>query len=262
MNILISNDDGIFTEGLSKLVLEMSKLGDVYVIAPDRQRSGAGQSLIMTEMLEFRPYEIEGARLSYSFTGSPADCIKMGLPLLKERGIDIDLVIGGINYGGNLGLDTIYSGTVAVAREAFMHGILSIAVSVDNHSAKEFSYPARFIREFVEKIPQKLFREPEYMFNINIPDIEESKVKGVLVAKLGVRHYVDWFHPKEYEDGIITVSYGGSMVKTNINEDKIKNGSFTDVEAADMGYITITPIGYDGTVYGKFDDVMKIINED
>lgn len=131
MNILVSNDDGIKTEGIKALVKAMSREADIYVVAPHVQRSASSHALSVHTEITLREVEFEGAKKAYECDGTPADCVKLGIDMLKQEGIYIDAVYSGINHGGNLGTDTMYSGTVSAAAEGMMAGLPAVAVSVN-----------------------------------------------------------------------------------------------------------------------------------
>lgn len=127
MNILVSNDDGITTEGIKSLAKAMSSCGDVYVVAPHVQRSASSHALSVSGEITLREVEFEGAKKAYECDGTPADCVKLGIDMLKQEGVIIDVVYAGINHGGNLGTDTMYSGTVSAAAEGMMAGLPAVA---------------------------------------------------------------------------------------------------------------------------------------
>lgn len=245
MNIFIANDDGIRAEGLCRLAKTLSEIADVYVVAPHEQRSGAGQSIAMGKQLFFREDKVEGAVKAYSFTGTPTDCVKMGIQLFREQGIEMDVVFSGINHGGNLGTDTLYSGTVGAAREGVINEKVSVAVSVDSHEPLGFDTACKMALYTAKKIKENLGKMKPVVLNINVPNIDESQIKGIKLTKLGVRDYDNWFKTIYHEDGTIETSYGGEPIGWDDPNSKAKGPS--DVVANAEGYVTITPIGYDLT---------------
>lgn len=261
MNVLVVNDDGIDAQGIRTLANHLKSLGNIYVIAPDVQRSGASHSISMRDKLKFIKKEIDGVETAFSLSGSPADCVKMGLELLKHYGINIDLVVSGINHGANVGEDVIYSGTVGAAREALLNGVMSIAVSVDNDDAKDFEYAGKITEKIARKIEKEWIEKPEFLININVPDIPVEKIKGFKVTRLGIRKYADWFSPVELgaqKGEVIEVFYGGSqVVLSGIEYHNIKN----DVEAVDNGFVAITPIFTDTTHFEEFESIENIIGK-
>lgn len=245
INVLIANDDGIKADGIHALASELSRYADVYVVAPDSQRSGASHSITMYRDLYFREEPFEDAVRAYSFTGTPADCVKMGIALLERQGTEIHMVFSGINHGGNVGTDTLYSGTVGAAREGLINNRVSVAVSVDSHQPHGFEYAAelagRFCRYYSENgLPETA----EYMWNINVPDIPAEEIKGVKVTKLGIRDYDNWFDPVEEPDGRIKIMYGGEPVKKE--DERCRRPEEADVYAIEEGYATVTPL-YENT---------------
>ena len=190
MRILLSNDDGIHARGLSELKKELEKTGDVWVVAPLQERSTTGHSLTIHKPLRI----VEMGRREYAVSGSPADCIYLGVrQVLKGR--RPDFVVSGINRGANLGQDVYYSGTVAAAREGCMMGIPALAVSLgidfDKLPAERelhYSTAARIAARLIKEL--RGTRLPEYTFlNLNVPDVVLSKVKGVRLAGQGFRFY-------------------------------------------------------------------------
>lgn len=253
MKILVANDDGIKAEGLNVLVKHLAKVGEVFVVAPDSQRSGASHSITMNKKLYFAEEKVDGATKAYSFTGTPADCVKLGLELLKNDGIEIDYVLSGINHGGNLGTDTLYSGTVGAAREGLINGKMSIAVSVNSHEPKHgFEYAAKLAADTVSKLEAVKRDEVICMLNINAPDLPAEDIKGLKVTKLGIRDYADWFNPIACEDGKIEICYGGEPV--SFDEESSGRCEMADVIAMDLGYATITPLNYDLTCSKTLDN--------
>lgn len=246
MNILIANDDGIRAEGLNRLAKTLSEVGCVYVVAPHEQRSGAGQSIAMGKQLFFKEDYVEGAEKAYSFTGTPTDCVKMGIQLLRQQGIEIDVVFSGINHGGNLGTDTLYSGTVGAAREGVINEKVSVAVSVDSHEPKGFDAACKMAHYTAKKIKENLSKMKPVVLNINVPNIDEEDIKGIKLTKLGVRDYDNWFKAIYHEDGTIETSYGGEPIGWDDPNSKVNGPS--DVVANAEGYVTVTPIGYDLTM--------------
>ena len=245
MKILVSNDDGIRAKGINKLVAALSKEAEVYVIAPDSQRSGASHSITMHEKLWFVEDEVKGATKAYAFTGTPADCVKMGLQLLDRQGIAIDAVFSGINHGGNLGTDTLYSGTVGAAREGLVNGVFSVAMSVQSHEPKSFTYACELAQRVAKAFKEGIFeRRQEYLLNINVPDIPKSKIKGLKLTKLGIRDYENWFNPVYCDDGRIQIYYGGKPISFDVINDVDLPA---DVLMAEQNYATITPLTYDLT---------------
>lgn len=260
MNILVTNDDGIMAKGINDMVKALSEVADVYVIAPDSQRSGASHSITMHKKLWFKKASVKGAVKAYSFTGTPADCVKMGIQLLKEENIKIDAVFSGINHGGNLGTDTLYSGTVGAAREGVVNGIFSVAMSVNSHEAQDFGYACQLAVCAAKAFERGAFnKHGDYLLNINVPNLPINEIKGLKIAKLGIRDYDNWFNPVYYEDGSIEICYEGKPVSFDVaNNIELP----ADVLMMDKGYATLTALGYDLTADElSTEDMEKIFAE-
>lgn len=258
MNILVSNDDGIYAPGIMALVKELSKEADIYVCAPEGQRSASGHSISIGKLIEITEIPFENAVRAFAISGTPADCVKLGLKYLGTLGIDISMVFSGINHGGNLGTDTLYSGTVSAALEGCICGKPSIAVSLNSRFAKDFSIAGAVARETLKKVFGKL--DEKTVLNINVPDLPKEEIKGLRVTRLGEREYDEWFMSEEGEDGITRYRYSGKpVIYEELSQD-------IDVLAMQEGYITITPLRYDLTNHELIEEVISwkikdIINE-
>lgn len=251
MNILVANDDGIKAQGLQELVESLSKVGDVYVVAPDSHRSGASHSITMNKKLYFTRMTVSGAKLAYAFTGTPADCVKMGVALFERDGINIDCVVSGINHGGNLGTDTLYSGTVGAAREGYINNKVSLAVSVNSHEVENgFDYACKLAVDTVKGLKEKWSEVKPCVLNINVPDLPAEKIKGLKITKLGIRDYDNWFEPVVIDENKIEICYGGKPI--SFDEEDSNRAEIADVIAMDLGYATVTPLKSDLT----YDDIL------
>ena len=181
MRILLSNDDGYFAPGIAVLAEALSDLASVTVVAPERDRSGASNSLTLD-----RPLSVRTSANGFRFVnGTPTDCVHLAVTgLLEEMP---DMIISGINLGANMGDDTIYSGTVAAATEGYLLGIPSLAISLASKAGKHYDTAARVTRELVERFQKRPFSEP-VLLNVNVPDIAYDALKGFEVTRLGRRH--------------------------------------------------------------------------
>ncbi len=181
MQILLSNDDGYFSPGLAILAESLESLGAITVVAPERDRSGASNSLTLD-----RPLTVRRSANGFLFVnGTPTDCVHLAVTGLLEQLPDI--VVSGINLGANMGDDTIYSGTVAAAMEGFLLGIPSIAVSLASKEGRHFETAARIACELVERFCHAPPTQP-VLLNVNVPDIAHNELKGIDVTRLGKRH--------------------------------------------------------------------------
>src|SRR3989449_11219389 len=180
MRILLSNDDGYFAPGLERLAAELAPHAEITVVAPERDRSGASNSLTLD-----RPLTVRRAPNGFLFVnGTPTDCVHLAVTGLLD---DLpDMVISGINHGANMGDDTIYSGTVAAATEGYLLGIPSLAVSLTNKIGRHFESAIGIALQIVERLRRSPVGEP-VLLNVNVPDIEASALAGIEVTRLGQR---------------------------------------------------------------------------
>ena len=181
MRILVSNDDGYFSPGITALAEGLARLGEVTVVAPERDRSGASNSLTLD-----RPLTVRRAPNGYfSVNGTPTDCVHIAVTGLLD--FMPDAVVSGVNLGANMGDDTIYSGTVAAAVEGYLLGIPSVAVSLIDRAGTHFDTAVDVAVEIVSRLSQSPFGEP-VLFNVNVPDVARRDVAGLEVTRLGKRH--------------------------------------------------------------------------
>ena len=181
MRILLSNDDGYFAPGIAILAEALSRYADVTVVAPERDRSGASNSLTLD-----RPLSVRKSANGFLFVnGTPTDCVHLAVTgLLEELP---DMVVSGINLGANMGDDTIYSGTVAAATEGYLLGIPSLAVSLASKAGRHYATAARVACELVERFRKQPLPEP-VLLNVNVPDIAYEALRGFEATRLGKRH--------------------------------------------------------------------------
>ena len=181
MRILLSNDDGYFSPGITRLAEVLAGVADITVVAPERDRSGASNSLTLD-----RPLTVKRAANGFLFVnGTPTDCVHLAVTGVLDS--LPDMVVSGINLGANMGDDTIYSGTVAAATEGFLLGIPSLAVSLASKSGSYFDTAARVALEMVERLRRVPMSGP-VLLNINVPDVPYDSLRGLDVTRLGKRH--------------------------------------------------------------------------
>jgi 5'-nucleotidase len=250
MKILLTNDDGIYARGIHALVKELNSLAEIYVVSPDRERSGTGHSITVYEPIKVKPVELAGAKSSWTVGGTPVDCVKLALArLINEK---IDLVVSGINHGSNMGTDVLYSGTVSAAAEGVILGCPSIAVSMDSPDPNaDFTFTARFTKRLVQKImTMELSRET--LLNVNLPAIAPDNIKGVRITRLGVRNYDNLFDERQDPRGNTYFWLGGGVLVEEQEPD-------SDVAAVQDGYISITPIRLDLTDYKLIEEYRQTL---
>lgn len=181
MRILLSNDDGYFSPGIECLAKTLAQIADITVVAPERDRSGASNSLTLDRPLSLK----RGSNGFYHVNGTPTDCVHLAVTGMLD-GLP-DMVVAGINLGANMGDDTIYSGTVAAATEGFLLGIPAIAVSLCSKAGAHFETAAQVALEVVQRVSARKLREP-LLLNVNVPDIPYEALRGTVVTRLGKRH--------------------------------------------------------------------------
>ena len=233
MRILLSNDDGYFSPGIEILARVLAEVADVTVVAPERDRSGASNSLTLDRPLSLKRV----ANGFYHVNGTPTDCVHLAVTGMFDE--LPDMVVSGINLGANMGDDTIYSGTVAAATEGFLLGVPSIAVSLCSKVGANFETAARVAREVVDMIRSKETREP-LLLNINVPDVPYEQLRGRVVTRLGKRH--------KAESVVRTVTPRNETVYwVGAAGEAQDAGEGTDFHATANGRISITPLQIDLT---------------
>jgi 5'-nucleotidase len=233
MRILLSNDDGYFAPGLAALAEGLAGLGEITVVAPERDRSGASNSLTLD-----RPLTLRTARNGFRYVnGTPTDCVHMAVTGILD--FEPDVVVSGINSGSNMGDDTLYSGTVAAATEGYLLGIPSIAVSLVGTVFEHYETAARVAHSLVERIKRAPFGAP-VLLNVNVPDIPFAELTGVEVTRLGRRHkaqpVVTGKNPRG--ETVYWVGQAGAAREA---------GPGTDFNALERRAVSITPLQVDLT---------------
>jgi 5'-nucleotidase len=241
MRILLSNDDGYFAPGLASLAEAISKLAEVIVVAPERDRSGASNSLTLD-----RPLAVKRSHSGFLYVnGTPTDCVHLAVTgLLDELP---DMVISGINHGANMGDDTIYSGTVAAATEGFLLGIPSIAVSLASKQEGNYPTAARVVCDLVERFQRHPISTP-VLLNVNVPDVPHERLAGTSITRLGRRHKAE---------GVVKTSNprGETVYWIGAAGDAQDAGEGTDFHAVANNRVSVTPLQIDLTQYANLDSV-------
>ena len=243
MRILVSNDDGYFAPGIAALAEALQKVGDVTVVAPERDRSGASNSLTLD-----RPLSLRRAANGFHFVnGTPTDCVHLAVTGMLDH--LPDMVVSGVNHGANMGDDTIYSGTVAAATEGFLLGVPAIAVSLVSKAATDFSAAARVARDLAERFTRVPFQHP-VLLNVNVPDRPYEELRGIRVTRLGKRH--------KAEPGIRSVTPRNEPVYwVGAAGQAADAGEGTDFQAVAEGFVSVTPLQIDLTHSGLIPSVAE-----
>lgn len=241
MKILVSNDDGFLAPGINILATTLSEIAEIIVVAPDRNRSGASNSLTLDNPL--RTMKAENGFISVN--GTPTDCVHLAVTgLLREMP---DMVVSGINEGSNLSDDVLYSGTVAAATEGRFLGLPSIAVSLVGPKCQHYSTAAQVAKMLVQRLNKDPL--PKYtILNVNVPDLPMEELRGFQVTRLGTRHIAEPTIKAQDPRGrnIYWIGQPGP------EEDA---GPGTDFYAVNTGYVSITPLHLDLTHYKVFEQL-------
>ncbi len=249
MRILLTNDDGILAPGILAAKAALDSIGEVFVIAPERQRSAAGHAITLHKPLRLVPTALPDGSTGYASSGTPTDCVTLGFEIVMES--RCDLVVSGINAGANLGWDLTYSGTVSAAIEGAVLGASAFAISlvlenggpdpIDFGPASRFA--ARLARLLVESpLPRAT------LLNVNVPHRRDSEIQGACATHQGRREYVDRIVSREDPSGRPYYWLSGSL-----REDAVDPGS--DVHAILENRISVTPVHLDMTAYPLLDTI-------
>jgi len=237
MRILVSNDDGYFSPGIALLAEHLAALGEVTVVAPERDRSGASNSLTLDRPLSVR----RAANGFYFVNGTPTDCVHLAVTGLLD--FLPDMVVSGINLGANMGDDTIYSGTVAAATEGFLLGIPSLAVSLASKEAKYLESAAGVARQLVERFGRTPFGQP-VLLNVNVPDVPPQALGPLEVTRLGRRHKAEPVEKTRTPRGETAYWIGAAGAAADA-------GPGTDFHAVAAKRVSVTPLQVDLTLHGQ-----------
>lgn len=241
MRILLSNDDGYLAPGLAQLAASLADLGELSVVAPESNCSGASNSLTLD-----RPLRLHTAGNGFQYVnGTPSDCVHLAVTgMFAEQP---DMVVSGINFGANMGDDTIYSGTVAAATEGYLLGVPSIAISLARFGGEHFDTAGRVARELVQHFSVQPFSAP-ILLNVNVPDVPYEQLRGIQVTRLGRRH--------KAEPAVKSVSpRGDTLYWIGAAGPAADAGEGTDFYAVQHGWVSVTPLQIDLTHAGQLADV-------
>lgn len=243
MKILLTNDDGIYFEGLWALHKRFKQKHHVTVVAPDRERSAVGHGITLHHPLRVVKMAINGAGPCWAVSGTPVDCVKLGiLEILKQKP---DIVISGINPGANVGININYSGTVSAAKEATLYGVTALAVSVDGDNTKYYDDAAKFIEEMVEKAVNNAVPFGTFL-NVNFPDLPMKEIAGVKICRQSIALYSEYIEKRLDPRNNIYYWQGFDKIPAEKESD-------LDISAVSQNYISITPIKCDMTDYQSID---------
>jgi len=239
--ILVTNDDGISAPGIKALVEVMQTLGEVIVVAPDKPQSGMGHAITINSTLRIEKVKIHGAKAEYSCTGTPVDCVKIAVNKILHR--KPDLCVSGINHGSNMSINVIYSGTMSAAVEGAIEGIPSVGFSLCNHSIDaNFNASKKIVKSIAQNILKNKMPK-DVCLNVNIPDLEYDKIKGIKVCRQARANWIEELDERLDPSGKPYFWLTGKFD----NYDKGKND--TDVWALDNNYVSVVPTQFDMTAH-------------
>lgn len=247
MRILLSNDDGYFAPGLICLAETLSRIADIIVVAPERDRSGSSNSLTLD-----RPLSLHKSHNGFFYVnGTPTDCVHLAVTGMLD--VLPDMVISGVNNGANMGDDTIYSGTVAAATEGFLFGIPSLAVSLVDVSDGNFLTASRVVVDLVKRFVGNKIKAP-ILLNINVPDINYNQLQGIDVTRLGRRHKAEGVIKSQSPRGNTMYWVGAAGAAQDAGEG-------TDFFSVQHDRVSITPLQIDLTQYDQLNLVKTWLDQ-
>lgn len=245
MKILVSNDDGIDSAGIHALVDSLKEIAEVTVVAPHSEQSAVGHAITMQTPLRVFEFQKDGKFFGYAVDGTPADCVKMGIRNLMSS--PPDLVVSGINHGSNTAINIIYSGTVSAAREGAIMDVPSIAISVASHAVKDFVFPSKVAQMLAKEVFDKGLPIGT-MLNVNVPNVPEDKIAGIIVTKQGKSKWDDIYEKR-------VDPYGRNYYWLTGNLLNVDDGNDIDQVAIESNFVSVTPIHFDLTDYKTFDSM-------
>ena len=267
MNLLISNDDGIFALGIRTLANTLAEAGHtVTVVCPDRERSATGHGLTLHDPIRAEVVEsiFHPSIKAWACSGTPSDCVKLALGALLDR--PPDFVLSGINHGSNIGTDVLYSGTVSAAMEGVIEGIPSIAMSLTSFTSHNFQPAATFAKKLLAYLEKQPLPEP-MLLNVNVPPVKAEELAGVAITRQGIRRYFDTFQKRVDPRGKTYYWLAGEALEEVEQPEHLHLPPEleTDVQAIRKNYITVTPLQYNLTyptgIYslqaGEFEGLLK-----
>ena len=251
MRILITNDDGIHAPALLELSRALAPLGEITVIAPERQQSAAGHGITLHKPLRMTPVQLDApVAEAFATNGTPADCTVLAAADGRPAP---DLVVAGINAGANLGEEVLYSGTASAAMEGALQGIRSFAISVTAYEDCLFAPAAQFAAQFARRLVE--FAPPADTFlNVNVPNLCGDELGAPVLTRLGRRRYVNSLERREDPRGRAYYWFSGEPLECDCAED-------TDIGAVQAGRISVTPVHFDMNYRGEAGDFAALLED-
>lgn len=245
--ILITNDDGFYAKGIRALREGLAQVADVLTVAPDSEQSAVGHAITLSNPLKVKKVKEGGRLIGYAVNGTPADCVKIAVTELLEE--PPQLVISGVNQGGNLGTCAIYSGTVSAATEAAIMGLPAIAVSLNSFEFDDFSAAVEFVKTLYPLVIEKGLPEGVSL-NVNVPAVPRNRIKGAMVTRQGKSRVIETFDKRVNPRNETYYWLAGEM-----KFDEVEEG--TDCEMVAENYISVTPIHFDLTHFQALENLKE-----
>lgn len=247
LEILVTNDDGITSQGIQALAKALKEVGNVTVVAPATEQSAVGHAITMKFPLRVNEFYKNGSFFGYAVDGTPADCVKIGMRnIMKEPP---DLVVSGINHGSNTAINIIYSGTVSGAREAAIMDVPAIAISVTSHDASEFDYAGKVAVKFAGLVT-KYGLQKGTLLNINVPNLPADEIKGIKLTGQGKSKWDDTYEERTDPYGKKYFWLTGRLQDVDLEEKM-------DQWAVSNKYVSVSPIHFDLTDYETYEEMKK-----
>jgi len=244
--ILVTNDDGIQAKGIKSLIEAVKPFGDVVIVAPDKPQSGMGHAITVNDVLRFDESPLYPNEQAYTCTGTPVDCVKIGISEIIQR--KPDLLVSGINHGENSASNVLYSGTMSAAVEGAMEDIPSIGFSLlDFDNDADFSGSKWAVEEVVKRALNGEFPK-SICLNVNIPQLPTDEIKGIKVCRQAKAYWNDSFVKRKDQFGKPYFWLKGDFNRDDWRED-------TDIWALDNGYVSVVPTQFDMTAYHAISEI-------
>jgi 5'-nucleotidase len=247
INILVTNDDGIFAPGILQLKDSLSEIGKVTVVAPISEKSAVGHAITISDPLRVEEVERNGEFFGYGVNGTPADCVKLGIRCLMKKGPDI--VVSGINQGSNTAINIIYSGTVSAAAESIIMDVPAIAVSLTTYESKDFSYAGKVAKHIALQVVRNGL-PPGVLLNVNVPPLSEDEIEEVVVTRQGKGRYDESFDKRVDPNKRTYYWLTGKRKILDFSDD------VDDIVVMNKK-VSVTPIHYDLTRYDFLEELNK-----
>ena len=244
--ILVTNDDSIHAKGIKELVSVAKTFGQVIVVAPDKPQSGMGHAITISNPLRIQKYEGFKDVVAYECSGTPVDCVKIGIYEVMKR--KPDLVVSGINHGSNAATNVLYSGTMSAAVEGAMEGISSVGFSLESYdSDANFEISKKVVEQVIKAMLNNEFAK-NICLNVNIPNVSESDFKGIKIARQGHAFWEDRFEKRNDQFNKPYYWLAGDFLKMDAEEG-------TDLYWLEKGFASIVPTKYDLTAFEMIDEL-------